>query len=295
MRLWWEPQHPGNSYIWSVAPYGLIVILLLMAVQGFVIRRWQAFLRDLARAESIAHSAQAESLAKSEFLANMSHELRTPLNAVLGFSELLGDRMFAAKAEEYAKLIHRAGAHLLRLIDDILDLSKIAAGKFELIESSFDVKTMVEECTAVLASEAGAHGLTLTAHVADHLPRIFADERALKQILLNLLSNAVKFSPPGGDVEAFAALAPRNEICIGVQDRGAGIPEEDQEHIFERFGQGRADVANAGRGTGLGLPIVKGLVHEHGGRIELDSGVEVGTRVTVYLPATRVLRESRAA
>ena len=233
--------------------------------------------------------------AKSEFLANMSHELRTPLNAILGFSEMLQDKTFAPKTEEYAEVIHRSGAHLLGLINDILDLSKIEAGKFELTENPVNICDMIAECISVMSPKALAGNLTLAANVTDRLPDILADERALKQILLNLVSNAVKFTPPWGRVEVFAALTDDGDLAFGVQDTGIGIAEDDQERVFESFGQGRHDVVTADKGTGLGLPIVKGLVREHGGRIALTSRIGEGTRVTVYLPAIRVLKNTRAA
>jgi len=226
--------------------------------------------------------------AKSEFLANMSHELRTPLNAIIGFSELLRAGLGAGRTVEYADLIHRSGHHLLSLINDILDLSKIEAGKFMLNESRLDVPALVEEAASLMSPRAEVAGLTLNAHVPAGLPPIYADVRAVKQMLLNLLSNAIKFTPAGGTVSLRGFLTPSGELCLEVGDTGVGIAAEDMPRAMESFGQGRHDVVHGDRGTGLGLPIVRGLAEAHGGRIELESIVAEGTTVHIVFPAARV-------
>jgi two-component system cell cycle sensor histidine kinase PleC len=236
--------------------------------------------------------AEAASRAKSQFLANMSHELRTPLNAILGFSELISSRTFARNVEkhyEYADLIHGSGQHLLTLINDVLDLAKIEAGGFELREAELDLRRLIEDAVEMMAPRARTGGCVLSVDIARNLPQIVADERAIKQIVLNLLSNAVKFTPTDGTVTAFARVEPDGEIAFGVADNGIGIAFEDQMRVFQSFGQGRHDVAITDKGTGLGLPIAKGLAESHGATIALESDIGVGTSVTVYLPATRVL------
>jgi two-component system cell cycle sensor histidine kinase PleC len=234
--------------------------------------------------------AEAASLAKSQFLANMSHELRTPLNAILGFSELIATRIFAKEPErnyEYADLIHSSGKHLLALINDILDLAKIEAGRWKLEEKQLDLHTVARDALQLVMWRARDNEITLVNAVPANLALLHADERAIKQILLNLLSNAVKFTPKGGRISAFAGDC-NGEFCFGVEDNGVGIAPEDQAKVFDSFGQGKHDIAVADKGTGLGLAIVKGMVEAHGGRIGLESQVGRGTRVTVYLSADRL-------
>jgi len=234
--------------------------------------------------------AEAASLAKSQFLANMSHELRTPLNAILGFSEIIetnaahGDTV---KDSEYAGLINKSGQHLLTLINDILDLAKIEAGRFVISEAEFDLERLIDEAGELMAPKAEVRGCRLAKEVAADLPHLYADERAVKQVLLNLLSNAVKFTPKGGMVTCFARVESDGRIALGVRDTGIGIAEADRALVFQKFGQGRHDIVSADRGTGLGLPIVKGLVEAHGGAIALESEITRGTTVTVRFPAAR--------
>jgi signal transduction histidine kinase len=227
---------------------------------------------------------------KTAFFANMSHELRTPLNAILGFSELLKLDVFAARRVEYANLIHGAGSHLLSLVNDLLDLSRIEAGKLELQEQPLDLSDLIEECVETVASRARARELKVVRAIEPGLPPVIADRRAVKQILLNLLTNAIKFSKQGGTIEVFARLAPSVELTFGVRDDGVGIAQGEQAHVFERFGQARGHIANPEKGTGLGLPIVKGLAEAHGGSIAMESCVGKGTCVTVTLPPDRIER-----
>ena len=227
---------------------------------------------------------------KTAFFANMSHELRTPLNAILGFSELLKLDVFAARRVEYANLIHSAGTHLLSLVNDLLDLSRIEAGKLELQEQALRLGDLIEECAETVASRVRARELILVRSIDPGLPAVNADLRAIKQILLNLLTNAIKFSKPGGTVEIFARTLPSSEIVFGVRDQGVGIPEHEQAHVFERFGQVRGQTANPEKGTGLGLPIVKGLAEAHGGRVAMESRVGQGTCISITLPADRIIR-----
>ncbi|MGH6876408.1 MAG: sensor histidine kinase, partial [Rhizomicrobium sp.] len=221
---------------------------------------------------------------------NMSHELRTPLNAILGFSEMIysTDRgSDSARSEEYARLVHDSGSHLLALVNDILDLSRIEAGRFELRESDTDVVRLIAEMVRLMAGQAIAAQLTLVTDIAGAIPTISADERALRQMLINLLSNALKFTPVGGEVAVFLRVAASGDIVLGVRDTGIGIDPRDQLRVFQSFGQGRHDIVAADKGTGLGLAIVKGLSEAHSGRVELSSRLGQGTCVTIVLPASR--------
>jgi signal transduction histidine kinase len=229
---------------------------------------------------------EAASRHKSEFLANMSHELRTPLNAILGFSEVLAERMFGevnAKQAEYLQDILSSGRHLLSLINDILDLSKVEAGRLELELGRFHLPTALDNALTLVGERATRHGITLTQSVAEGVGDIVADERKVKQILLNLLSNAVKFTPEGGRV-GVTATAAEDVITIAVSDTGIGIAPEDQAAIFEEFRQaGRNDVRQQ-EGTGLGLTLAKKFVELHGGQIGVQSQVDQGSTFTFTLP-----------
>ena len=223
---------------------------------------------------------------KSDFLANMSHELRTPLNAIIGFSEALIDRMFGdlnEKQLEYQKDIHESGKHLLSLINDILDLSKIEAGRMELELSTFDLPTAVSNAVTLIRERAQRHGISLGVEVDPRLGEFQADERKVKQVLLNLLSNAVKFTPDGGRVEVSAKLD-TDKVEIAVKDTGVGIAPEDQASLFEEFKQFGKDSSRKAEGTGLGLALTKRLVELHGGQIAVESRVGQGSTFRVALP-----------
>ena len=249
--------------------------------------------------DAARYRAEQASQAKSAFLANMSHELRTPLNAILGFSEIIATKaMGPAAMEQYAEYggyIHGSGEHLLSLINDILDLAKIEAGRLNLRESEIDMRVAMDDVARLMGARAAAGGLTLAVHVERAFPNVFADERAVRQILVNLASNAIKFTQPGGRVTAFAGVLADGSLTFGIDDNGIGIPLEDQAEVFESFGQGRHDAVLADKGTGLGLPIVKGLAEAHGGRVTLESARSKGTRVTVILPPERARARLRAA
>jgi two-component system cell cycle sensor histidine kinase PleC len=254
-----------------------------------------ANLRAAKKESDIARDrAEKASRAKSQFLANMSHELRTPMNAILGFSEMIETNQVLdqAKCTEYAHIINQSGQHLLGLINDILDLAKIESGTMQLRESRVALPHVVDECIQLLGAKAYTSGLALISDLPASLPDVQADERALRQIIINLLSNALKFTPTGGQVQVFAEIRPDNSVALGVRDTGVGIAAEDQKHVFENFGQGRHDVVTLDKGTGLGLPIVKGLIEAHGGRVEMQSAVGSGTCVTVIIPESRVVYPS---
>jgi signal transduction histidine kinase len=223
---------------------------------------------------------------KSEFLANMSHELRTPLNAVIGFSEVLIDRMFGElndKQAEYLQDILSSGRHLLSLINDILDLSKIEAGRMELELGVFDMPVALDNALTLVRERASRHGIALGVTLDPRVGEFVADERKVKQILVNLLSNAVKFTPEGRRVDVSLTRA-NGSIEIAVTDTGIGIAPEDQEAIFEEFRQVGSDYTRKREGTGLGLPLAKRFVELHGGRMWVKSEVGRGSTFTFSLP-----------
>jgi signal transduction histidine kinase len=223
---------------------------------------------------------------KSEFLANMSHELRTPLNAVIGFAEALRGRMVGEvndKQAEYLDSIRQAGEHLLALINDVLDLSKVEAGRMELALARVDLPQAIHQAMTQVRPRALREGIALAKDIDPHLREVEADERKLRQILLNLLSNAVKYTPGGGRVEVCAL--PKGEFVeISVKDTGAGITPEDQSRLFEMFGQVGGDGERKAEGTGLGLALTKRLVELHGGKIAVDSAPGKGSTFRVTLP-----------
>ncbi|MDD3287621.1 MAG: ATP-binding protein [Alphaproteobacteria bacterium] len=230
---------------------------------------------------------------KSEFLANMSHELRTPLNAIIGFSEIIKDQLFGAIGQpqyiEYASDIHDSGELLLSLINDILDMSKIEAGKRELTESIIDIERVVQSVVRLVASRAKAGKLHLNSKVPHDIPAFRGEERAIKQIITNLLTNAIKFTPEGGSVSLNARLDEFGRICIVIQDTGIGISAEDISVALAPFGQIESALSRKNQGTGLGLPLTKALVELHGGVLDLQSEMGKGTTVSVILPADRVI------
>jgi two-component system, NtrC family, sensor kinase len=223
---------------------------------------------------------------KSEFLANMSHELRTPLNAIIGFSEVLLQRMFGEindKQEEYLQDVLSSGRHLLSLINDILDLSKVEAGRMELELARFDLPQTLQDTLTLIRERAARHGITLTLEVDGRLGAFVADERKIKQVALNLLSNAVKFTPEGGRVDV-RAVPTDGAVEISVSDTGIGIAPENQEAIFEEFRQVSGDYAHKREGTGLGLTLARKFVELHGGRIWVKSQLGQGSIFTISLP-----------
>jgi cell cycle sensor histidine kinase DivJ len=253
-----------------------------------------AVMRDVTERkaqEQALHEARTEAehanVAKSRFLATMSHELRTPLNAIIGFSEMLMNetqmRLDAERRREYASLINESGNHLLAVVNGILDMTRLDTGDFEIRPEPFRLAAVIGSCCDLLALKAHDAGLDLVADVADDLPEIVADKRALKQILINLISNAIKFTDRGGCVRVGAA-AEGATIVIAVEDNGIGIGEEDLPRIGKPFFQARGSYDRRHDGTGLGLSIVKGLVALHGGDVAIRSRVGEGTRITVRLP-----------
>ena len=229
---------------------------------------------------------------KSEFLASMSHELRTPLNAIIGFSEVLSERMFGElneKQEEYSKDIHASGQHLLSLINDILDLSKIEAGRMELELTDFHLPTALDSALTLVRERAGRRGIALQMNVDSRLDQIQADERKVRQVVLNLLSNAIKFTPEGGRIDV--AATPKDGFAeISISDTGIGIAPEDQEKVFEEFRQ-VGTAAKKVEGTGLGLTLSRKFIELHGGRIWVKSELGVGSTFTFSVPLQAVAND----
>jgi two-component system cell cycle sensor histidine kinase PleC len=244
--------------------------------------------------ENAAHRERAEAAnaAKSQFLANVSHELRTPLNAILGFSEILRDKLFGPlgtpQYESYVNDIHESGILLLNLINDLLDLSKIEAGKFELREDACDLPEIVESAAHVVSERAAKAGVAIELQLAP-LPLVRADYRKVKQILLNLLSNAVKFTPAGGSIRVVASVGTAGGVTLAVADSGIGIPPHQLQTVLEPFTQVENIMTRTHAGTGLGLPLCKSLIELHGGALAIESEVGGGTVVTIAFPKERSL------
>ncbi|WP_417684425.1 sensor histidine kinase [Roseibium sp.] len=237
--------------------------------------------------------AEEANLAKSRFLATMSHELRTPLNAILGFSEVMKDEvlgpMHNSNYKSYAGDIHSSGSHLLNLINEILDLSRIEAGRHELQEEAVNLQDVIEESCNMMQIRAKAKDIKIYQSYEDHLPKVWGDERALRQVVLNLVSNAVKFTPVGGVVRISLGRTRDGGQFVSVRDNGPGIPEDEIPVVLQAFGQGSVAIQSAEPGTGLGLSIVQALVSMHGGSFDLRSRLREGTEVMFTLPKERVM------
>jgi signal transduction histidine kinase len=240
-------------------------------------------------------AADTANQTKSEFLANMSHELRTPLNAIMGFSEVVKDEMFGPvglpQYVEYARDIYNSGSHLLEIINDILDLSKVEAGKFELCEEEFCLEDVVLAVRNLVKGRASDRRITVAVSLPHGLPHLYADKRTFKQMLLNLTSNAVKFTGEEGEVVISAALGPEGALSVSVCDNGIGIAAENLEKVLAPFGQVDSPLAREHQGTGLGLPLVKAMIELHGGELHLESAEGRGTLATLTLPPERTLRD----
>ena len=291
-----------------------ILAILALAAQGYFLllahRLYSTTLATLeARAEKDAligeletskaisdearRRAEAANIAKSRFLAQMSHELRTPLNAILGFSEVMKSEIFGPHHvpayKDYAGDIHNSGVHLLGLINEILDLSRIEAGRYELNEEPVSLVHVVGECSHLLQMRAKSRNLSIHEMFEPDMPRLWADERAVRQICLNLLGNAIKFTPQGGEIWLKVGWTASGGQYLSVKDTGPGIPEEEIPIVLASFGQGSNSIKSAEQGAGLGLPIAKSLVDLHGGTFTLKSKLRIGTEVIVTFPPERVM------
>ncbi|MEC9346130.1 MAG: ATP-binding protein [Pseudomonadota bacterium] len=281
--------------IWSLA--GVLVAFLtarhlnISERTSFVeLRNRDRIVSDLMQART---EAEAANRAKSEFLANMSHELRTPLNAIIGFSEMMTHGVYGpmenARYREYAADITASGHHLLSLIDDVLDLAKIEAGRHEIDARPIDLNRIGRECVRLISQQSRAAGLVVQFESAGMPIHVRADERAMRQVLLNLLSNAIKFTDAGGSVVLSVRRCADGSVAATVEDTGIGIPESALKRIMQPFEQVSASHGRSRRGWGLGLSIVRALVLLHGADIRIDSTVGKGTTVTVTFPATSVV------
>jgi signal transduction histidine kinase len=289
---------PGAPFTFTPDNFARMLVLLVstpaVAVMvGFLQRRAEhttALLRD-------RESAEAASRIKSAFMASMSHELRTPLNAILGFSEMLERGYWGAvnaKQKEYLGDIRHSAAHQLALVNDLLDLERIEAGMTELVEEQVLLREEIDKSLKLIEERARAANLTLTIDAPEEIA-IQADRRRVRQIMINLLSNAVKFTPPGGWVTVEASASPQTGLSFAVVNSGARLSDADIRRILKPFQQIDTGIAYAYEGTGLGLPISKGLAELHGGSLEIVNRRNDGTAVIVRFPANRVLERAGGA
>ena len=242
-------------------------------------------------ADAAREEAERANAAKSAFLARVSHEIRTPLNAIIGFAEVMMEERFgpigSERYKEYLKDVHTSGVHVLSLVNDLLDLSKIEAGKMELVVEQIDVNAIIGECVSIMQPQANQHRVIVRLSLAPRLPRIRADERSLRQILLNLLSNAVKFNEPGGQVIVSSALTDAGYVVIRVKDTGIGMSDEEIAIALEPFRQ--VDTSRKTVGTGLGLPVTKALVEANHASFLIKSRKHEGTLIEVAFPSVQGL------
>ncbi len=284
----WEDRGIGAIVVQRMAPGPYsekeIALLKTFADQAVIAIQNARLFREI---QDKSRQLEVANKHKSDFLASMSHELRTPLNAIIGFSEALLERLFGdvnAKQEDYLKDIHSSGTHLLSLINDILDLSKVEAGRMELDVSQIDLPTIIAGAMALVRERAMQHRIALGLDIDPRIGPWLADARKVKQILVNLLSNAVKFTPDGGRVDVTAMLED-DGVHVSVRDTGIGIAPEDQAAVFEEFRQVGADYTRKQEGTGLGLALTRKFIELHGGRIRVDSALGAGSVFTFTLPS----------
>ena len=289
----------GREVIGRVPQGGLIPLFMTMGRIGegdkfcAVLRditHWKNVEEELTAARRAAESANAQ---KSDFLAKISHEIRTPLNAIIGFSEVMMEERFGAIGNEryrsYLKDIHVSGQHLMSLINDLLDLSKIEAGKLDLSFEAVAVNAVIQECVALMQPQANREHIIIRTSLSGDVPNVVADRRSLRQILLNLLSNAVKFTRAGGQVIVSSAMESSGEVIVRIRDTGIGMSEKDVETALMPFRQLATAKTGDQRGTGLGLPLTKALVEANRASFAIDSAVDQGTLVKITFPTTRVL------
>ena len=252
------------------------------------ITQWKKAEEELTRAKRQAEKASS---AKSDFLAKISHEIRTPLNAIIGFSEVMMEERFGSigneRYREYVKDIHASGGHLLSLINDLLDLSKIEAGKLELTFASVALNDLTQQCVAIMQPQAGRERIIIRTSLLPALPQVVADARSVRQILLNLISNSIKFTGAGGQVIVSTALNDNGQVILRVRDTGIGMSEKDLVTALEPFRQ--LTISARGGGTGLGLPLTKALTEANRASFHIKSAPKAGTLVEITFPANRVL------
>lgn len=280
-----------------ISAFGLLLIWFFMSQLQKSLGRTRALAaiseqrnKELAVAKSEAERANA---AKSRFMAHMSHELRTPLNSIIGFSDVIRNAEsmphIQANTAEYASDIHSSGTHLLDLINEILDMSKIEAGMYEIVEETVNTRETIAMCLRLVETTARNKGVSIVNQVAEDLPHLFADARGMRQIILNLTSNAIKFTESGGCVTV-KAVADDAGLTLFVTDTGIGIAEDQLTDVFEPFTQADTGLSRQHEGTGLGLPITRALVELHDGEIDIQSTVGRGTEITLQFPASRLRR-----
>ena len=276
----------------SVDPQSLFAVLDRCFDRVDLLRDREAAYEALRLAKE---EAEAANQAKSGFLATMSHELRTPLNAIIGFSEMMLREVLGALGNEqyraYVEDIHASGAHLLQIINDILDLSKAEAGKIDLSEDVFDLRDIMRSVEQLTCGRIHEAELSHQVDLADDLPPLRGDERKTKQVLLNLITNSVKFTPAGGCITVTGRFDPEDGLAVTVADTGIGIPEGDLARVLKPFEQVDSSLSRQHQGTGLGLPLVKAIMEMHGGRLRLKSTLGSGTAVTVVFPPERAILE----
>jgi len=289
----------GREVIGKVPTGGLIPLFMTMGRLGRT-GKFCAVLRDITHWKTVEEelvsarrAAEAASSQKSEFLAKISHEIRTPLNAIIGFSEVMMEERFGPignkRYRDYLRDIHVSGAHLMSLINDLLDLSKIEAGKLDLAFEAVAVNGVIQDCVALMQPQANRGRIIIRTSLAASLPQVVADPRSLRQILLNLLSNAIKFTNEGGQVIVSTASEETGEVAIRVRDTGVGMSAEDIETALKPFRQLATTGRERDKGTGLGLPLTKALVEANRATFSIDSAVNQGTLVKITFPNTRVL------
>ena len=313
----WQPGKPGTDFLLKMSTVGGSALLLVAIFTLVIFRRTSQVARQLAANErfleekntkletSLAELADANervvqaSQAKTEFLTNVSHELRTPLNAIIGFSEIISEQRMGnignQKYVEYAKDINQSGAHLLSLINEILDLSKIKSGQFNLSRDLVDLNAVAQSVAKLFQTSAKEKAITLTEDLAHEEIMIWADERAVRQVLINLIGNALKFTPEGGQITIKSEVTRDNEVCVHISDTGIGIPGDQIEIALAPFKQVDGRLARSHGGTGLGLPLSQQLMELHGGTLTIESTVHVGTIITVTFPAKCLRQVNRAA
>jgi two-component system cell cycle sensor histidine kinase PleC len=250
-------------------------------------KRMDALMDELEGAHQATQHAQMQAQSRKDILTNISHEIRTPLNAILGFSEMISQEMAGPVGNDryldYAQIIHSSGVHVLSLVNDLLDMSKLDAGKLELHFEPVEIFKIIIDCVRLVGAQATRDHVGISVHVFDGVDRLCGDSKRLRQMLLNLLSNALKFTPVGGEV-CIDVFRRGEDVHISVSDTGIGIRAEDIPKVMEPFGQVENEMSHKHPGTGLGLPLTKELAELHGGSLTMESSVDVGTTVTIILP-----------